>query len=130
MDTNSTGQGQRLQERWTNPLNCDNVLNSDGNPTGGFVSGVGLDIKWQDGPLGWDSEKNTYPEGKEPNGAFTEDVILAVLQRLNFFQTASDRKFACRENACAVTHLEEALMWLQRRHDKRVERGVQGEHKA
>ena len=34
--------------------------------------------------------------------------------------------FACRENAMALTHLEEALMWLQKRTLDRVKRGVEG----
>lgn len=119
-----------IQERWTQQLECENTCNEDGNPTGGRVKSTGLDISWQDGPLGWDYNRNTYPAAVQPNGAFTEDVVLAVIQRLQFFQEANNRKFACRENACAITHLEEALMWMQRRHDNRVGRKVQGEHKA
>ena len=120
-----------IKKRWTQTIVYDNVCDENGNPTGGSVQGCGIDIKWQNGPLKWDYEKNTY--GTEPNGAFTEDVILAAITRLKFFQENPDgsrAKFACRENACAITHLEEALMWLQARHDNRVERQVQGEHKA
>ena len=42
------------------------------------------------------------------------------------FDFNSRGKFACRENACALTHLEEALMWLQKRTLDRVKRGVEG----
>ena len=112
-----------ISKRWTNHLDVNNITNSDGNPTGGTVSSVGLDISWQDGPIDFDFETNTYLGGV--NGAFVEDVILAAIQRLKFFNNG---KFGCRENSCAITHLEEALMWLQRRHDDRVERGVQGKH--
>jgi hypothetical protein len=34
--------------------------------------------------------------------------------------------YACRENAIALTHIEEALMWLQRRTVARIKRGVEG----
>lgn len=119
-----------LKERWTKEIQVENIFNDDGNPTGGYVKGVGIDIKWQDGPLGWDYEANDYPEGEYPNGAFTEDIVLALIQRLEFFQNACEGKFRCKENAMAITKLEEVLMWFQKRHDNRVKRKVQGEHKA
>ena len=36
------------------------------------------------------------------------------------------RTFASRENAIALTHIEEALMWLNRRVEDRIERNVLG----
>lgn len=33
---------------------------------------------------------------------------------------------ASRENACALTHIEEALMWMNRRVEDRIERNVLG----
>ena len=88
-------------------------LDHNGNPTGGKTSGIGIEIKWQDGPLGGDGTKLTAPP--EPNGAFVEGVISAAIGRIQFYQTASGGKFACRENAIALTHLETALLWLARR---------------
>ena len=35
-------------------------------------------------------------------------------------------KFACRENSIAITKLEEALMWLEKRKKNREKRGVEG----
>lgn len=101
-----------------NPLTTTNTVNEDGNPTGGTVYGMGLSICWQNGPLG-------DPPG-EPNGAFVDDVIEAALQRLQFYQTSAGGKFACRENALAITKLEEAMHWLQHRQQDRIDRGVQG----
>lgn len=112
---------ETIQENWTNKLECKNTLDENGNPTGGWVRGVGLSIDWQDGPLGRGTEK------KEPTGAFVEDVILAAIQRLQFY---NDGKFRCRENSLAITHLEEALHWCQARHEDRERRGVQGLHEA
>jgi len=50
--------------------------------------------------------------------------------RLEFYQKASGGKFACRQNAIAITKLEEAMHWLWARRMERETRGVQGEHKA
>ena len=55
------------------------------------------------------------------NGAFNEDLIAMVLCRLEHFQKT---EFSCRENAVAITKLEEALMWLRKRTLNRMKRGV------
>lgn len=109
-----------MRERWTNDLVTENVTDANGNPTGGKVRGPGLQIDWQDGPI-----KGSTGDKPYGTGAFVEDVMLAAILRLRFFQAS---KFSCRENACALTKLEEALMWMQRRHEERFERGVQGLH--
>lgn len=90
-----------------------------GNPTGGLTSGLGFSISWQNGPLGRGAER------QEPNGAFVEGVLQAALGRLEFYQST---KFKCRENALAITKIEEALHWLQSRTAKREEREVEGTH--
>lgn len=97
-----------------------NTNDQDGNPTGGYARGTGINILWQDGPLGRGSER------LEPNGAFVEGVIQAAIQRLEFFQ---ESKFRCRENAIAITKLQEALFWLCERTRDREERNVEGTHK-
>ena len=97
-------------------------LDVEGNPAGGRTKGTGFDIEWQNGPLGVGADR------KAPNGAFVEDVLRAVIGRIEFYQTASNRKFACRENAIALTHLETALLWLEKRTDDREARGVEGTH--
>lgn len=100
----------------------ENKLDDNGNPTGGKVAGTGLAILWQNGPLGRDSER------QEPNGAFIETVISAAVQRIQFYQSATNGKFACRENAIALTHLETALLWLDKRTKDREKRLVEGTH--
>jgi len=99
----------------------EEVHNQDenGNPTGGGTIGCGIEIKWQDGPLG------RGPERRPPNGAFVEDVIRAAIGRITFYQ---DSKFRCRENALALTHLQEALHWLEHSTKDREARGVEGTH--
>ena len=100
------------------PFEVINLTDKTGNPTGGYVRGKGLKIDWQDGPLNKVSEK----------GAFVETVIAACIERLRFFQTAFDGWFACRQNALAITKLEEALHWLDARTKERQTRGVEGTH--
>ena len=97
-------------------------LDDSGNPAGGSTMGVGLNIEWQNGPLGRGAGRS------EPNGAFVEGVIQAAIGRLQHYQTANKGKFACRENAIALTHLETALLWLQKRTADREEREVEGTH--
>lgn len=59
------------------------------------------------------------------NGAQIEDVIDVLIERLDGFQKGG---FPCRENALAITKLEEARMWLNERTRKRKEQGVEGNH--
>ena len=93
-------------------------------PTGGRTRGTGIVIDWQDGPLGRGADR------KEPNGAFVEDVIAAAIDRLEFYQSASDGRFRCRENALVITKLEEALHWCDHRTQAREAREVEGTHTA
>jgi hypothetical protein len=56
----------------------------------------------------------------------THEVLLAILiDRLQGFQNGP---YACRENALALTKLQEAQMWLQSRTRERMTRGVEGTH--
>ena len=86
---------------------------------GGSVRGKGLAIDWQSGPLG------RVPDRVNPSGAFVETVIAAALQRLQHYQKSH---LECRENALAITKLEEALLWLGKRTRDREDRGVEGTH--
>lgn len=60
------------------------------------------------------------------NGCQVDHVILAakaILEGLN-------KNHPCKENACAITKLEEALHWLDARKKKREKAGVEGFNKA
>jgi hypothetical protein len=98
---------------------CINKLDANNRPAGGTVRGVGLSIDWQNGPLGRGDER--IP----PNGAFVETVIYAALQRIEHYQSG---QFKCRENALAITKLEEALHWLNARTNRREQQNVEGTH--
>lgn len=96
---------------------------------------------------GFDTEKN--PSNEDPQGfkssfsrqvilfqngpipesgvnGLTQEVLLEICaDRLRSFQ---DGPYACRENALALTKIEEAQMWLHNRTLKRMQRGVEGTH--
>ena len=76
-----------------------------------------LYILFQNGPI---SE-----EGVGVNG-ITHEVLLAIVaDRLRSFQKGP---YSCKANACALTHIEEAMHWLQQRTLERMRRGVEGTH--
>ena len=56
------------------------------------------------------------------NGTTNEEVLAVLIDRLNGLQA----KFPCRENAIAITKLDEALLWLNKRTNDRKARGVEG----
>ena len=60
------------------------------------------------------------------NGCQIDTLVHAaklILEGLN-------KNFPCRENACAITKLDEAIHWLDARAKDREKRGVEGENKA
>ncbi len=72
------------------------------------------DLDFQNGPIASSADFN----------GLTNEALLAVLiDRMRGFQSGP---FKSRENACALTHMEEALMWLQKRTRERMARNVEG----
>lgn len=59
------------------------------------------------------------------SGVLDQDLLEIVRHRLQCFQKGG---FPSRESACALTHIEEALMWLNKRKEDRKERGVLGKN--
>lgn len=57
------------------------------------------------------------------NGISNEALLAIVEDRLACWQMGG---YSCRENAIALTHVQEAMMWLQKRTRDRVLRGVEG----
>lgn len=60
------------------------------------------------------------------NGVTQEALLAIVADRLRSFQSG---QYACRENALALTKIEEAQHWLHSRTLSRIQRGVEGTHK-
>lgn len=59
------------------------------------------------------------------NGVTQEALLAIVADRLRSFQKGP---YSCKENSCALTHVEEAMHWLQQRTLERMRRGVEGTH--
>ena len=68
-------------------------------------------------------QKGPRKDPESQCGIIDTDLLEIVRDRLKSFQNGD---FACRENACALTHIEEALMWMNRRVEDRIERNVLG----
>lgn len=81
----------------------------------GYPNGDVDQISFQNGPI---AEVGV-------NG-ITQEVLLAIcVDRLRAFQAGP---YACRENALALTKIEEAQHWLHHRTRARMARGVEGTH--
>lgn len=64
------------------------------------------------------------PVGEVGINGLTHEVLLAIAaDRLRWYQ---EGRYRCKANACAITHIEEALHWLQQRTLDRMRRGVEG----
>ena len=61
------------------------------------------------------------------HGVLDTDLLEIVRDRLKGFQNG---EFATRENAIALTHIEEALLWMNKRVEDRIERNVLGTDKV
>ena len=95
-------------------------------PEGGDSAKYAVVLSFQNGPIGSPADMN---------GLTGEAIIAVAIDRMRGFQftrddagnyTKAPGPFACRENAIALTKLEEALMWLQKRTRERMARGVEG----
>lgn len=92
------------------------IVSTDTKPTDDnkHTDSVACSMSFQNGPI------------KEVGTNVTHEALLAILiDRLQGFQSG---QYACRENALALTKLEEAKMWLQKRTMDRLARGVEGTH--
>ena len=58
------------------------------------------------------------------DGTTNEEVLEVLINRLQVLSA----KLPSRETSIAITKLEEALMWLNKRTQDRLKRGVEGTH--
>ena len=71
-------------------------------------------VEFQKGP-------RNAPESR--HGVIDSDLLEMVRDRLKAFQKGG---YACVENQHALDHIEEALLWLNKRTEDRIERNVLG----
>jgi hypothetical protein len=120
-----------LTEHQINECNSAITITADEpDPKNGNASHL-YTILWNDK----DGTPNAYilgfqhgPIREVGTNGITQEVLLAILvDRLRGFQSSP---YACRENAIALTKLEEAAHWLHSRTRARVARGVEGTHQV
>lgn len=70
------------------------------------------------------STKNPTEMETVSDGTTNEEVLEALIDRLQTLNA----KFPCRENSIVLTHLDSALLWLKKRTEDRLKRGVEGKH--
>jgi len=63
-------------------------------------------------------------DGSFENGTTLEEMLRVTIERLKDLNL----RLPCRENSVAITKVEEALMWLNKRTEDRKARGVEGQH--
>jgi hypothetical protein len=97
------GQGGACHEYGISPAE-----GSQDTPAGEFGH-----VRFQNGPI----------KEHGVNGCHQEDLLAIVIDRLQHFQRGP---YACRENALALTKIEEALHWLNHRTNQRIARGIEG----
>lgn len=84
---------------------------------------------WEDPPVlsFYEMKEN----GEKIDGTTNEDVIRVLIHRIAYLNEKwQNGKFRCRENSLAITKLEEALMWLEKRTADRMNRQVEGTHQV
>lgn len=119
-----------LTDHKTNPANDTITIDAvDGPGPGGASHKYDIVIPYEEGALVQVVHLafQNGAIGEVGVNGITHEVLLAILiDRLRSFEAGP---YACRENAIALTKMEESLMWLHKRTMGRMKRGVEGTHK-
>lgn len=103
--------------------NLNTVFVTDEKGNGGAHHNYVIDL--QDGnkqvPIDFQNGARKLPDSI--HGVLDTDLLEIVRHRMQCFQQG---EFATRENAIALTHIEEALLWMNKRVEDRIERNVLG----
>lgn len=68
-------------------------------------------------------QKGPRMEPNSRHGVLDTDLLEIVRDRLTFFQAGP---YSCQENEMALRHVEEALLWMNKRVEDRADRNVLG----
>lgn len=114
---------RKINSHRINPANdLINILVTD-EPGPGGANHVYV-VEFPDGKLDTTINFQKGPIAENGINGLTQEVLIAIcVDRLQAFQKGP---FACRENALALTKLEEAQQWLFHRTLARMQRGVEG----
>ena len=113
-------------QEWTNT----NFVDDCGNPAGGWfkvetpAGYVLMYGEWQNGPLVIDNDAS------DPNGVFVETLLRIGLNRVEFYQSVNEGRFACGENTEVMYHVNEAIKAMQARSKRREAAGILGTHEG
>ena len=94
--------------------------------------------------VSWNQPKDNHIEINESGNAITFNIqngpvkangvngcqIDTMVEAAKLIIEGLNKNFPCRENAMAITKLDEALMWLEKRTKDREKRGVEGQSKS
>ena len=121
---------RELTDHKVNPANDVLTVAAIDEPGSGGANHM-YQVSGYSGQLGADTlliEFQNGPINEAGVNGVTHEVLLAIVaDRLRSFQQGP---FSTRYNALALTHIEEAQNWLNRRTLERMRRGVEGTHKA
>ncbi len=121
-----TPLNREITEHRTNVFNREHVAVFADPPSNGGASHL-YNVQLRTENTGFSAALIKFQQGpvKEVgvNGLSEEALIAIIIDRLRGWQKGP---YSCRENACALTHFEEGLMWLHKRTLNREARGVEG----
>lgn len=103
--------------------NLNTVFVTDEKGNGGAHHKYLIDLQDGNKQVSIDFQDGARKLPDSTHGVLDTDLLEICRHRLQCFQ---EGPFASRENAIALTHIEEALMWLNRRVEDRIERNVLG----
>ena len=103
--------------------NLNTIFVTDEKGNGGAHHNYLIDLQDGNKQVPIDFQNGARKLQNSIHGVLDTDLLEIVRHRLQCFQQG---EFSSRENAIALTHIEEALMWMNRRVEDRIERGVLG----
>lgn len=103
--------------------NLNEVYAIDDSGSGGANHLYAVHLSKSDHPITIQFQNGARTNPDSIPGVLDTDLLEIVRDRLKSFQSG---EFATRENAIALTHIETALLWLNKRVEDRIERGVLG----
>lgn len=118
---------RKITDHLGSPVNAQIFVYAHGEPgPGGARNEYAVSYFQKDGTrVSVDFQFHSGPGTDGINGITNEALMAIVGDRLRAYQSGP---FSCRENAIALTKLEESLMWLNKRTVDRTARGVEGTH--
>lgn len=103
--------------------NLNTVFAIDEKGNGGAHHNYEIDLQDGNGVCNIQFQNGARKLPNSIHGVLDTDLLEIVRHRLQCFQQGD---FATRENAIALTHIEEALLWMNKRVEDRIERNVLG----